>query len=392
MENRKGTRAYIEKRSAQVISIFQFLFCIFLFSAGCGAPGEPVPPSPPVPAAIRDLTAQQAGDGVQLSFTLPTNSISGEKLASPPAVEILRGTVRPDGSTEANSFRIVYTIPGALVDSYRADERVRFTDPIAPEETKSHPGGAVTYVVRTRASQKRASADSNIVSLRVFPVPAPIAAVEARVTESAVEMTWPVPSGTAAGEPVAAITGYRIYRSEIRPSAAASSSHNYSPGSPESYTTLLASSETNSYRDTSAVFDHTYVYTVRSAIQAEGNELESSDSQPVTVTPRDIFPPAPPQGLVAALLPGSAPGTVLVDLSWSLNLETDLAGYRVYRSEQEGTRGQLLSPDLLPTPAVRDTSVVPGYRYWYSVTAVDRAGNESAPGAAVVVEVTQPST
>src|SRR5260370_10724054 len=270
---------------------------------------------------------------------------------------------------------MVYTIPGALVDSYRADERVRFTNPIAPEETKLHPGASVAYAVRTRASQKRASADSNVVSLRVFPVPAPIPAVEARVTESAVEMTWPAPSRTAAGEPVAPITGYRIYRSEIRPSAAASSPPDHPPGKPQSYTTLLASSETNSYRDTSAVFDHTYVYTVRSVIQAEGNELESSDSQPVTVTPRDIFPPAAPQGLVAALLPGSAPGTVLVDLSWSLNLDTDLAGYRVYRSEQEGTRGAPLSPGLLPTPAVRDTSVVPGYPYLYRRTPVAPAGN-----------------
>jgi fibronectin type 3 domain-containing protein len=92
------------------------------------------------------------------------------------------------------------------------------------------------------------------------------------------------------------------------------------------------------------------------------------------------------------LLPGSAPGAALVDLSWSINLETDLAGYRVYRSEQEGTRGQLLAPDLLPTPAVRDTSVEPGHRYWYTVTAVDRTGNESAPSAAVVVDVTQPSS
>ena len=131
---------------------------------------------------------------------------------------------------------------------------------------------------------------------------------------------------------------------------------------------------------------------MRSVIPVADDELESSDSQPVTVTPRDTFPPAAPQGLVAALLPGPAPVTVLVELSWSINLETDLAGYRVYRSEQEGGRGQqLLTPDLLPTPAVRDTSVVPGHRYWYTVTAVDRAGNESAPGAPVVVDVTQPS-
>src|SRR5712692_1193029 len=186
MENRKWTRIYIQKRPPQFFSIFHFLFSIFLFSAGCGAPGDPVPRSPPVPAAIKDLAADQAGDGVQLSFTLPSSSISGEKLPAPPAVEILRGAVKSDGSADAKSFRVVYTIPGALVENYRADGRVRCTDPIAPEETKAHPGGAVAYIVRTRATQKRASADSNTVSVRVYPVPAPIASIEARVTESGV--------------------------------------------------------------------------------------------------------------------------------------------------------------------------------------------------------------
>jgi len=389
MENRTGTRSRIENRPAQFFLIRHFLFSIFLVSAGCGAPGDPVPPSPPVPAAIKDLVARQAGDGIQLSFTLPASSITGEKLPTPPAVEILRGAIKSDGSADAKSFRVVYTIPGALVENYRADGRVSFTDPISPEETKAHPGGPVAYLVRTRASQKRASADSNVVSVRVYPVPAPVAPVEARVTETGVELTWTAPDGTAAGEPINTITGYRIYRAEIHPEAP--SSPQELSGQPETHAALLASSEISSYRDTSVVFDHTYVYTVRSVIQIGGKELESSDSQPVTFTPRDIFPPAAPHGLVAALLPGAAPGTVVVDLSWSSNLETDLAGYRVYRSEQEGTRGQPLTPDLLPTPAVRDTSVEPGHRYWYTVTAVDRAGNESAPGTPVAVDVTQPS-
>src|SRR6266571_1199843 len=270
MENRKGTALQITKRPAQIFTLSCFLGCVFLFWAGCGAPGDPVPPSPPVPAAIKDLAGHQAGDGVQLSFTLPANSISGEKLPAPPAVEILRGTVRPDGSADAKSFRVVYTIPGALLDSYRADGQVRFSDPIAPEETKAHPGGAVTYIVRTRASQKRSSADSNVVTLRMFPVPARIASVEARVTESAVELTWPVPARTAAGEPVSIITDYRIYRLEIHPSAPSSSPEDLPQGKPGSHAALLASSESNSYRDTSFVFDHTYLYTVRSAIQCEG--------------------------------------------------------------------------------------------------------------------------
>jgi hypothetical protein len=391
MENRKGTALHSTRRPTQNFASFYFLFSIFFLLCGCGAPGEPIPPSPPVPVAIKDLDARQAGDGVQLSFTLPSSSISGEKLKTPPAVEILRGAVKPDGTADARSLRVVYTIPGALVENYRADGRVSFTDPIAAEETKTHPGGAVAYAVRTRASQKRASADSNVVSMRVFPVPAPIAAVEARVTESAVELTWGMSVVTAAGETASAITGYRIYRAEIHPVAPGSSPQDTPQGKPELHAVLLGSSETNGYRDTSAVFDHTYLYVVRSVIQAEGHELESSDSQPVTVTPRDIFPPAVPQGLVATLLSGSAPDTFIVDLSWSINLETDLAGYRVYRSEQEGTRGQLVTPDLLPTPAVRDNSVVPGHRYWYTVTAVDRAGNESPPCAPVGVEVTKPT-
>src|SRR3989441_6936144 len=390
MENRTGTRSRIENRPAQFFLIRHFLFSIFLVSAGCGAPGDPVPPSPRFPAAIKDLVARKAGDGIQLSFTLPASSIPGEKLPTPPAVEILRGAIKSDGSADAKSFRVVYTIPGALVENYRADGRVSFTDPISPEETKAHPGGPVSYIVRTRASQKRASADSNVVSVRLFPVPAPINSVEARVTESAIELTWTVPTSTSAGDPVSALIGYRVYRSEASLPADSSLEQVPAPGKGAGPASALAFSEINSYRDNSFSFDHTYVYAVRSVIQADDHELESSDSQPVVVTPRDTFPPAAPQGVVSALLPGASAGTVVVDFSWSINVETDLAGYRVYRSEQEGARGQLLTPDLLPTPAVRDTSVQPGHRYWYAVTAVDRAGNESAPSAPVGVEVTQP--
>ena len=162
---------FIPKQKAPGNAGFKFRISIFvvLLTGGCGAPGEPTPPSPPVPTAITDLSARQLGDAVQLTFTLPTNTVFGAKLAAPPAVEILRGSLSTNGSPDTKSFRIVYTIPGALVDNYRLAERLRFSDPIAPEEPKTHPGTTFAYLVRTRASQKRASADSNVVSLRVFP-------------------------------------------------------------------------------------------------------------------------------------------------------------------------------------------------------------------------------
>lgn len=391
MENRKGAPTQKARHPAQGLTIFHIFFFMFYFLAGCGAPGDPVAPSPPVPAVIADLSAHQAGDGVQLLFTVPSRSISGEKLASPPAVEILRGTLKPDGSPDLRSFRVVDTIPGALIDNYRSDDHLRFTDPIAPEETKAHPGAAVAYLVRTRMSEKRASAGSNVVFVRVFSVPERIASVEARVTESAIELRWPVPARTSGGDPLSAPTGYRIYRAEVPPSAASSSAHVPSQGRKETPSAPPATSGTNSYSDSSFNFDRTYVYTVRSVIQVEDKELESSDSEAVTVTPRDTFPPAAPQALVAALLPGATPGTFVAELSWSINVETDLAGYRVYRSEQETRRGQLLTADLLLTPTDRDTSVEPGHRYWYTVTAVDRTGNESAASAAVAMDVPRPS-
>ncbi|HKQ85727.1 MAG TPA: fibronectin type III domain-containing protein, partial [Candidatus Acidoferrales bacterium] len=72
-----------------------------------------------------------------------------------------------------------------------------------------------------------------------------------------------------------------------------------------------------------------------------------------------------------------------IDLSWAINPETDLAGYNVYRSEKADISGTQLNSQLLPTPAFRDMNAVPGQSYYYTVTAVDRTGNQSAPSAAV---------
>jgi hypothetical protein len=364
---------------------------VFLFGAGCGAPGEPTPPAPPVPVAVADLAAHQAGDGVQLIFTLPAKTITGDRLASPPAVEIVRGTPKPDGSPDAKTFRVVYTIPGSLVENYVSEGHVKIIDPVAPAETRAHPGGTLVYVIRTRASKKRASGDSNAVSVRVYPVPEPIAKLDARVTEPAIELSWTAPTRTSGGDPLSGFSGYRVYRGELDSALAEAAATDFSKAKWKSPLALLAPSDESSYRDTLFDFGKTYAYIVRSVVLVEGIELESSDSAPAIVTPRDTFPPAAPQNLVAAVLSGATPGSVLVDLSWSINLETDLAGYRVYRSGEQDTRGVMITPELLLAPAYRDTSVESGRRYWYSVTAVDRAGNESDASAAIAVDVAKPS-
>jgi hypothetical protein len=378
----------------QRISHFEIRLSLFmlLLSSGCGAPGEPTPPSPRVPVAVADLAARQVGDAVQLTFTMPLKTVAGERLTETPAIEILRGSLKADGSPDAKSFRTVETIPGALVGGYRTEDKVQIVNRISPDELRAYPSAVLAYRVRTRASRKRASADSNTVTVRIRPVTERITSLRAEITESAVELSWSAPTHTSAGDPLPAITEYRVYRGEIDPASSGAAANDLSQAKWKLPLVSLGSSPTNSYRDTAFDFGKTYLYTVRAVIAGDGSTIESSDSVPAIVTPRDIFPPAVPQGLVAAVLGPEPNAPSEIDLSWSINTETDLAGYRVYRSEQEDTPGQLVTPDLLLSPAYRDTSVLPGHRYWYSVTAVDRSGNESAPSARVAAEVAQPSS
>ena len=366
------------------------IFALMLFLAGCGAPGDPVPPSPLVPAAITDLEAHPAGDGVRLTFSMPTKTIRGERLTEPPAIEVLRGAAKPDGSPDARSFRVVDTIPGALARKYEADDRIQFISPVAPDETRAHPGGTLVYRVHTRASAKRASPDSNSVVIRLFPVPERIASIQSEVTETSINLHWPAVTRTSGGDPIV-VAEYHVYRGELDPRA-------HDPATKDVLhekwivpLALLATTNGPDYPDTQFEFGKTYVYVVRGVATAEGNPFESSDSDPLVVTPADTFPPATPQAVVAAVLgsPDGASGEV--DLSWSINAEPDLAGYRVYRSEQENDKGKPVTPDLLLSPAYRDTSVALGHSYWYRVTAVDRSGNESAPSPPVAADVAQHS-
>ena len=368
-----------------------FIFATALIFAGCGAPGEPIPPSPPVAATVTDLSAHQAGDGVFLAFTMPVRATSGDRLTDTPAIEILRGSTKPDGSPDTKSLRVVDNIPGSMVGKYVVDDKFRFIDPVSPEESKSHLENPYSYAVRSRLSPKRASANSNVVTVSFFAVPEKVSSVEARVTESAIELRWPSVSHTSAGDVVSVIPSYNVYRVELTTTAADAANRDLSQLGTGTNLQLLASAADPAYEDKSFEFGKTYAYIVRSVGTITGGPpVESSDSIPIVVTPRDTFPPAAPRDVSAAVLPGETEGSLLIELSWSINTEPDFAGYRIYRSEQEGDRGELLPSELLLAPAYRDTSVQSAHRYWYRVTAVDRAGNESAASPPVAAEVAQP--
>jgi parallel beta-helix repeat protein len=90
----------------------------------------------------------------------------------------------------------------------------------------------------------------------------------------------------------------------------------------------------------------------------------------------DTEPPAAPQGLAAL------GRDRLVHLSWKSNEEKDLAGYRLYRSDTPLTGFvEVRSTELNRTD---DQDLENGRAYYFQVTALDLAGNESKPSAKVM--------
>jgi alpha-tubulin suppressor-like RCC1 family protein/fibronectin type 3 domain-containing protein len=111
-----------------------------------------------------------------------------------------------------------------------------------------------------------------------------------------------------------------------------------------------------------------YFFAVTS-LDAHGNE--SDRSVPAAATPVDATPPGVPSGLQAVASEGQ------VALAWNAVQDTDLAGYRVYQWNFAASVWDRVG-DLRTERTATFTGLVNGTSYYYAVTSVDTAGNESA--------------
>jgi hypothetical protein len=241
-----------------------------------------------------------------------------------------------------------------------------FSDTLPVTIQEQSPTGDVTYAVEILNRDGRSAGLSNRVTVPASPtLPAP-SDFHAELTANGVDFTL-----TSAAPP-SALPGvqyrYRIYRRDE------------STGKDAIATEVPIGELVPMHaQDTGFEWEKTYLYRiapVTMVIRPGGEaQVEGDDSAEIRIVAHDVFPPAVPSGLQAVYSgEGQKP---FVDLIWAPVTDADLAGYNVYRREGEAAPIKLNS-DLIKAPSYRDGAVMPGKKYFYSVSAVDLRGNESA--------------
>ena len=140
---------------------------------------------------------------------------------------------------------------------------------------------------------------------------------------------------------------------------------------------------TDSFVVSGLVPGRTYYFVLRTADEIpnwsffSNVAIVTTSSLPDTSLPGDDSPPAPVAGLSATPVPQG------ILLNWSPSPDPDLAGYVVYRGTSEGELDPLTA-QLLAATSYTDAEVTPGTTYYYAITAVDNAGNESAVAQSAV--------
>ena len=378
--------------------------------AGCASPRPPRPPSLDLPEVVKDLTAERVGDVVQLHWTTPSNTTDRAVIKGAITADICRTTVTPAApAPTCTSVKRLAVVPGPTQ-----------TSETLPASLTTDPPALVAYRVQILNAHGHSAGLSPEAFAATGAAPPPVGQLSATPTRDGAMIEWRKLNTSAAVEldrlPVGP-NGEVIKPAPPKPAAKSSSR----PGSKKAETAkkpaptptpapepasppkpLLAAppasievklrapadpTDPGGTIDATATRGQTFSYTAQRvrSVNLNGHtlELRSSISPPVTVLMRDTFPPRAPSGLEA--VPGGATAADRsIDLSWTPNTDADLAGYFVYRQEV-GPNGKVtgtmtrLNTTPVVGPAYRDQTALAGRRYAYHVSAVDTAGNESAP-------------
>lgn len=307
-----------------------------LFLQSCGYTGDILPPALNLPARATDMVAQEHAGNIVVGFVIPRMTTEGLLLRHPPQIDFRIGPAPADPNDvngwAARATRIPSTGTGHL------------ETPVAPWINQT-----VAMSVRLLNNRGKDAGWSPLVRLSVVPPLAPPSNLAAEPQPAGVRIKWNSPAPK-----------FRVMR--------------HGPDAPNF--TQIATADKPEYDDP-VEFGKEYTYTVQAFAPTGDGTAESDLSAPVTIVPKDIFPPAAPVGLTFIL------GGKTVELTWTRNTEPDLAGYRIYRSFENNPFDRI--KETQESTSYSDRNIEPGKHYRYAVSAVDRSGNESKLSEPVTV-------
>ena len=319
------------------LSFAHLFVCSFALLLGCAKVGDPLPPVIHHPSIVRHLELVQIAENVQLTFSLPAEEIE--------EVEIYRQTdtpIRADSGAKP-AVRI------GVQDLLRDEEAGRFL-------FRDRPGsGDQTWYYSLRLVNESGRRSDLSKSVHTAPRVAALPPVEltGEVREDRVIVRWRAPEANIDGSRPPNVVGYRV--------------------NSDSFVSE------NEYMDRDFHFGEPQVYTVQTVTRRADPLILSKFSDTLTVVPRDVFPPRTPQNLTTLFWKGK------IRILWDANKEADLQGYLVYRGRSRD--GLEKSSSLVMINNYTDKDAAPGVTWYYSVTALDESGNESAQSKTVEVSV-----
>lgn len=347
--------------------------------AGCGLPGAPQPPSLNLPNPVTDLSAARAGNQVLLHWSMPTRNTDKTLVKVSVQAEVCRRQSAAGECVAAGSLELAPGANGAFTDNL----------PTALAAGAPRP---LTYYVELKNSKGRSAGLSNPAAVLAGEAPAPVTGLTAEMAKNGVILRWK-PVG-AANEPSA--TAVRLQRTLLTlPATKPKSGLLASPPEPPTQKLLVPAGVTPGRAlDKDIGFGETYEYRAQRILQVtlDGKkvELPGALSPPVRIHAVNVFPPAIPRGLVAVATPSQNGALPSIDLSWMPDSEADVAGYVVYRREENGGWERISPAQPVVGPAFRDAHVEPGHAYEYAVSAVGRDGLESERSATARESIPNP--
>ena len=342
-------------------------FVLLITTMSCGKRKPPIPPSERVSQRV-EISGFQKGNQIILSWRMP-------------------GRNAPDGNVQnivrADIYRLAEPADSPLVLSegeFISRSTLIAAQPIKNEDfalqklsysdTLQFAGQSarLRYAVRlVNASGQKAAFSNFLLIETTAKIPVNPDSLIARVSDDAINLNWKAPTVNIDGSQPVNLLGYNVYRSE---------------SSTESGKLLNKTPvNQNLFADSLFEFGNEYFYFVRAvAVGNNGELVESAESNIIKIFARDNFAPSPPGAITIAAAPNN------ISIFFAVNPEKDIAGYRVYRSENPNlpkAEWFLLTNEILTINVFQDAEVESGKTYYYYLTAVDKNGNVSLPSVVV---------